>query len=393
MPGLQGLGVVAAVARATREQYEPSELLQRICADVAAGLRLDRLQITRLETEPEGEVAVAVARHARTGELPAPRALVNGDPLLGRARKASAIVERRELRERGRAAAPASASGEAAFAVPLVVDGRCVGFMLGSRHGAGPLAASQRDVLDCVGAVVAALVEKQRLQEEAVRLNESKTQFVALATHELRTPIAAVYGILATLHAHGPHLPEEQRVELRATAFEQAEKLRQLADQLLDLSRIDAAAFRLEPKPIPVRRKLEEIALLVGARRATEIAIDAPPDLEISVDPIVIDRVVSNLLMNALRYGAPPVEIRAACRDAHLRLSVEDSGSGVPAEFEPVLFERFTRSERAVREGAEGSGLGLSIAQSYARAHGGEIVYTRGEPGARFELVIPLSQN
>ena len=122
------------------------------------------------------------------------------------------------------------------------------------------------------------------------------------------------------------------------------------------------------------------------------MAIDAAPDLEIPLDPTAFDRIVSNLLLNALRYGAPPVHVEARKQDTHFRVFVEDAGPGVPAEFVPVLFERFTRGGQSAREVAAGSGLGLSIAQAYARAHGGEVLYHDVTPhGARFELVLPLA--
>jgi signal transduction histidine kinase len=107
-------------------------------------------------------------------------------------------------------------------------------------------------------------------------------------------------------------------------------------------------------------------------------------------DPTAFDRIVSNLIVNALRYGALPIRIVAAQPDRHFRLAVEDSGDGVPAEFVPQLFERFTRSAASRAKRTEGAGLGLAIARSYAHAQGGELLYTDADPhGARFELVLP----
>jgi len=98
---------------------------------------------------------------------------------------------------------------------------------------------------------------------------------------------------------------------------------------------------------------------------------------------------LSNLIANSLRHGSPPVTVTAARRDSHLRLVVEDRGEGVPPDFVPRLFQRFARGSET--SGIEGSGLGLTIAQAYARAHGGKIVYEEAVPhGARFEVVLPL---
>jgi signal transduction histidine kinase len=131
---------------------------------------------------------------------------------------------------------------------------------------------------------------------------------------------------------------------------------------------------------------------MVAGERAKDIDIAVPPDLETIVDPDAFDRVVSNLIVNALRYGDAPIRVFAEQPDRYFRLSVEDRGRGVPPEFVPQLFERFTRS-RTAPTGTGGAGLGLAIAQSYAHAHGGDLLYEDAEPhGARFKLVLPAKR-
>jgi two-component system sensor histidine kinase MtrB len=126
--------------------------------------------------------------------------------------------------------------------------------------------------------------------------------------------------------------------------------------------------------------------------RDADIDVRIPDTLEAVVDKTVFDRVVSNLLTNALRHGAAPVVVSAAHSDNHFRLVVEDCGEGVPPQFVDDLFERFSRSDKA-RSRGQGSGLGLSIARSYARAHGGDLVHETVQPhGARFELVVPVGR-
>jgi two-component system, OmpR family, sensor histidine kinase MtrB len=103
----------------------------------------------------------------------------------------------------------------------------------------------------------------------------------------------------------------------------------------------------------------------------------------------VLERVVGNLVTNALRHGAPPVRLVARQTDTHLRLVVEDSGEGIDPQFVPHLFDRFRRSEQA-RQVGTGAGLGLAIARAHARAHGGDVLYHPADgDGAMFELVIP----
>jgi signal transduction histidine kinase len=221
------------------------------------------------------------------------------------------------------------------------------------------------------------------------RADEVKTNFVALAAHELRTPVASIKGIVDTLHARGDQLGESQRHQLDVTLRQQTDRLGVLVEQLLDLSRLDAEAVPIQPKPLAVRQRVEELVTTAAGARRDEVRVDVPADLAALIDPTAFDRIVSNLVVNALRYGEAPVTVSAEQSDTHFRLAVEDRGRGVPPEFVPNLFERFTRSEQT-HERAAGSGLGLAIARSYAQAHRGDLFYELAEPhGARFNLVLP----
>jgi signal transduction histidine kinase len=255
------------------------------------------------------------------------------------------------------------------------------------------------DLLRSLGALTGLALDRSRLfvQEREQRIaleraDEMKTNFIALAAHELRTPVTSVHGVVQTLDRLGDQLPPEARHELAEALKSQSERMRSLVDQLLDLSRLDAETVPISPVPIPVRAEVEELVAASASGRTGEIDVRIPETLEAVLDRTVFDRVVSNLLTNALRHGAAPVVVSAAQSDNHFRLVVEDSGDGVPTQFVDDLFERFSRSDEA-RSRGQGSGLGLSIARSYARAHGGDLVHQPVRPhGARFELVVPLKR-
>jgi signal transduction histidine kinase len=254
-------------------------------------------------------------------------------------------------------------------------------------------------LLRSLGSMTMLALERSRLfaQEHEARValeeaDELKSQFVALTSHELRAPAAVIHGIASTLQMRGEELERPQLLQLRRTLYEQTDRLRRLVDQLLDLSRLEAHSVRIDPKPLWVRSRVEELILMVAGERANDIDIAVPADLETIVDPDTFDRVVSNLIVNALRYGEAPIRIFAEQPDRYFRLSVEDRGRGVPPEFVPQLFERFTRSRKAPAA-MGGAGLGLAIAQSYAHAHGGDLLYEEAEPhGARFKLVLPAKR-
>ena len=232
------------------------------------------------------------------------------------------------------------------------------------------------------------LVQRSLAVEELERLSKLKSQFIALASHELRAPAAVIHGVAKTVVAHADGLDAAQLGALHEALAQHTDRLTRLIDELLDLSRLEAKAIAIRREPLEIRERVTEIVRAVAGERSGEVAIDVPEDLRPLIDPTAFDRIVGNLVTNALRYGRTPISVRAAQNDRHFRLSVEDHGDGVAAGFVPKLFDRFSR------DGAEvpGSGLGLSIAQAYAQAHGGQVFYEDAAPhGARFQLVLPSS--
>jgi signal transduction histidine kinase len=250
-------------------------------------------------------------------------------------------------------------------------------------------------LLRTVGALTGLALDRVRLfqTEHESRLaleraNEVKSNFVALAAHELRTPMTTIHGFVTTLHHLSDRLDDEQREQVRHALLQQTHRMSALIEQLLDLSRLDADAIDIEPQPLNVRSQVEEIVSIVAPDPGS-VTVDISHDTIAVADRAALERIVTNLVTNAFRYGAPPVTVWAEQSDRHFRLSVEDRGGGVSAEFIPDLFERFSRSEGS-RAGSVGTGLGLAIARSYARAHGGDLLYEDADPhGAKFLLVLP----
>jgi two-component system, OmpR family, sensor histidine kinase MtrB len=227
--------------------------------------------------------------------------------------------------------------------VPLTTDGRCFGFMTcDQRAERFLLDEAEVDLLTTFGTLIAGFLEKAIEHGQLRRLNELKSQFVALASHELRTPAGSIYGAVRTLDEREHELTDEQRGELRRMLTEQSARLVDLVDSLLDLSRLEADAIRMAPTAIDVRARLLELARVVFGCNA-DLTIDVPDDLRASVDPQAFDRVVSNLLVNALRHGGPPIVVTARRDGTELDVVVEDRGPGIPSDFADRLFDRFTR--------------------------------------------------
>jgi len=337
-----------------------SVLLERVCGAVAETFEFDSVAAVRYDDQAEEvrEIASVCKRDGRRRNA--------GISLLVEAQEAQNLVF--------------LAGGlTSAFALPLINGDRCLAFLCGTRVALASPTQADQETLATVGVVATTLLEDALAREELQEIAVLKSEFVALAAHELRSPVSSIH-----------ELAQPDRQALQGALREQTARMRKLAEQLLDLSRLDLAAIRISPEPVLLRPKIEELVRSLADARLNTVTIAVPPDLQAVVDPAALDRMLSNLVANSLRHGKPPVTVTALGEDRHLRLVVEDRGEGVPHEFVPRLFDRFSRSTESSGR-AEGSGLGLSIAQAYARAHGGEIVYGPAVPhGARFEVVIPL---
>jgi signal transduction histidine kinase len=269
--------------------------------------------------------------------------------------------------------------------VPLVAAGDTLGVIHVGTLVHRRFTRDDVELLTLVANRVALAIERGRLHEQAVQFDELQANFVAIASHELRTPATSVYGVLTTLLERDEELNDGLRRQLLRVGVEQGERLRRLLEELLDLSRLDARGINVEPRPLALASVLGEIVAEAMSNSAANVDVDVPDELAVVADRLVLDRVISNLLINAARHGAEPITLSAEVADAQIRITVEDSGEGVPEDLRPRLFERFARTDSA----DVGSGLGLAIARAYARAHGGDLVYDPGERGARFALIIP----
>jgi signal transduction histidine kinase len=384
------LEALHALARALSSgEFRARAVLERACAAVANGFGFERVGIVRYVPETSMLVPFAASglSASELGALPAAlpmarfgafgRALAAGEAIF--VEDPSEDVVPREIAE---------GFGIGSFViVPLLSDGRCLGFMTCDERGEMfTLQRPEVELLTTFGALIAAFLERAIEQSELRRLNELKSQFAALASHELRTPVAAIYGAVQTLDEREAELSAEQRTELRRMLTQQSKRLFELVENLLDLSRLEAESIRITPTRIQLRERLETI---IGPLAEDDsIRIDVPDGLQAIIDAQAFDRIVSNLVSNAIRHGAPPILVSARRSGAELLVTIDDHGPGVATEFVGSLFERFTRGPT---DSSQGAGLGLSIAQSYARAHGGTITYEPLQPhGARFRLTLPL---
>ncbi|MFI6519723.1 sensor histidine kinase [Spirillospora sp. NPDC050679] len=217
-------------------------------------------------------------------------------------------------------------------------------------------------------------------------LEEAARRFVADVSHELRTPLTAMTALTDVLEDEPD--PTAARLVVAETR-----RLGALVEHLIEISRFDAGAAALVLDDVVVA---EAVAAALDARGWTgRVAVAAPGDLVVRVDPRRFDVIVANLVGNAFRHGRPPVhlEVRRAERDGvpGFELSVADAGPGVPDDLLPLIFDRFFKAE-AARSRSAGSGLGLAIARENAALHGGTLEASAGpQAGAVFTLWLPVA--
>ncbi|WP_030675042.1 cell wall metabolism sensor histidine kinase WalK [Streptomyces rimosus] len=231
-----------------------------------------------------------------------------------------------------------------------------------------------------------------RLEQAVTR----QRQFVADASHELRNPIAAVRSRLEVALAAGPASEGPDGPSVRA-ALRDTERLQRIAADLLLLARLDAHATRAA-EPVDLALVAAEEAARRPAGGGPRLVVVAGEPVPVRGDPVQLERLLANLVDNALRYAASEVRIIARGggpeHAAHGVLEVVDDGPGVPPPARDRVFERFARLDAARARETGGTGLGLAIARGIARAHGGDLTVRDREderPGARFVAVLPAS--
>jgi PAS domain S-box-containing protein len=220
------------------------------------------------------------------------------------------------------------------------------------------------------------------------RLDEEKSDFVATISHELRTPMAAVYGAAQTLLRRDVVFEPERARELLEMIASQATRLSQITEEVLLTTRLDRGELRVEREPVDLGELVRATVLTLAAEPA--IAVDVEPGVPPATgDRDRIQQVLVNLLDNALKYGDAPIRVCVAAANSAVRVAVADAGPGIPRADQERIFEKFFRSGPELSRAAGGTGLGLYISRELTQRMGGSLD-VRSEPGSGATFVVEL---
>jgi signal transduction histidine kinase len=287
-----------------------------------------------------------------------------------------------------------------ALIVPMYIHGQTLGMLsFGTSNSTITYAGADLDLAETVARRCAAWLEYNHLQLIADRAQRAREDFVAATSHELRTPLSHIKGFVSTLRTGDIAWDAATRDDFLAEIEQEADRLASLISGLLDLSRIDSGG--LEPSE---RDAVSPAALVAaGIDRVRPSVADRYLDLQLSSElPMVwahsshVERVIANLLDNALKYSPPdqPVVINARAQGNFVVFRVEDRGLGIPPAHMERIFEPFFREPTGSYPAKPGTGLGLAICRSIIRSQHGRIwAEQRSGGGAVLAFTLPIARD
>ena len=245
--------------------------------------------------------------------------------------------------------------------------------------GSDELAELTGTINEMADSVQSSMAAMRRMQADARR-------FAADVSHELRTPLSTLTAVAEVLGDAAERMDEDAR-ESAQLAVTETHRLVALVEDLMEVSRFDAGTARPRLEEIDAAEAVRDCLRARGWLGS--VAVDAPERVRLRADRRRLDVIVANLVGNALRHGAPPVQVRVAETGDRVSIEVTDSGPGLGEAVLPHVFDRFYKAD-AARSRTPGSGLGLAIALENARLHGGELIAADAPGGgARFTLLLP----
>lgn len=242
------------------------------------------------------------------------------------------------------------------------------------------------------GAGALAFIVFLRDVSERKKLDELKDDFLRMVSHEFKTPLTVVIGVIETLLSNGGQLPPAEVTQLLEDAALDAQNLNHILDNLLEISRSQASRIALQPEPVDIAKVAARVVAGFQGKSPHRFVTDFAPGLPpLVVDPVRIERVFYNLVQNAVKYSprGGEIAISGRLRDRRVLIEVRDQGIGIPVLAQSRLFGAFERVPNEANF-SRGSGLGLLACRRLVEAHGGRIwVKSKAGQGSRFYFTLP----
>lgn len=253
--------------------------------------------------------------------------------------------------------------------------------------GTDPRLLASYPVVFLLGALVAELLARivAELRDALVVTRSSdraRASLIATLAHDLRSPAATVAGTMRLLHERGATLDDATREQLLQAAERQSERLLDLADALLDSDRVRAGALTLQLSEVDPFDVIDRSAWLSGV----DVEVQGDRRVRVPADRRRLQHVLTNVLDNAVRHGAPPVEVAVDAGDDVVRVVVRDHGPGMPDHLLETALDPFVHGG-----GEDSTGLGLWLVRTVVEVHGGRVELEAAEPGLRVVLELPAS--
>jgi signal transduction histidine kinase len=389
--------ILDAIGELALRQSEPEALLRDVLQRLCEGLRVDFAVVLLLEEDGR---SLAVRAAQGLPPLAWPQSVAVGEGLAGRVAAARQVVVSEDLGHTPYVNDLARANLGSLLGAPMVAENRLLGVLEVGTLAPRRYAAEEISAVKAAAERLASAVERQRLwaaeraaraaAQDAVR---QRDEVLAIVAHDLRNPLNRMLMSASILKEEFPAGAAPRMFTIMERAVKGMDRL---VRDLLDVSRLEAGAFRVELAPVAVPALLAEVAeefaelgAARGVRLERAVAEDVPPA---HADRARLLQALSNLLDNAVRVtpSGGTVTVSAARANDAVELSVRDAGPGIPAEQLPHLFDRFWQGPRERRGGA---GLGLAIVKGIVDAHGGRLaVESRVGEGTSFRIWIPAER-
>jgi two-component system sensor histidine kinase KdpD len=267
------------------------------------------------------------------------------------------------------------------------------------------LSIEQRQFLDAYASLAALAIERAQLAEEASRVQimsvteKLQNSLLNSISHDLRTPLATITGVLSSLleFNKAPNFPGKlapaDQVDLIEAGWEESQRLNRLVENLLDMTRLESGTLTLHRQGTDIQDLIgASLAQISDQLRDREVNVNIPEDLpSVSIDFVLVQQVLINLLDNAVKYSPPssPIDLQADLEEDHVEIKISDRGLGIPGEDLGRVFDKFYRVQR--NDSVSGTGLGLAICKGIVEVHGGRIfAELREGSGTTMHIWLPI---